>query len=189
MRGGALFARIEAQTAGAMGGSVPIEDVFGSRLEAIRPTREEVDAVGRLYVETVEPTARAAVALLSSRGWSPLILSGGFRRAIRPLADFLGIARVEAVDLLFGPDGSYRGYDTLFPTTRSGGKPEIIRRLRAELSPERIVMVGDGESDLEAMGEADLFIGFGRYVARDRVRLGAHSFATSLAEVPGIVGV
>jgi phosphoserine phosphatase len=118
-----------------------------------------------------------------ARGWEPMILSGGFRQAIRPLADFLGIARVEAVDIFFAPDGRYVGFDERYPTTRSGGKPELIRALRAELKPARIVMVGDGTSDLETRPEVDLFIGYGGYVAREKVRAGAAVFVKSLAEI------
>jgi phosphoserine phosphatase len=116
-----------------------------------------------------------------------LIVSGGFRNAIRPLADHLGVARVEAVDLHFAGDGTYAGFDETYPTTRSGGKPEIVQRLRAELAPAAVVMVGDGVSDLEAKTAADLFVGFGRYVTRERVRREADHFIHSLGELPGLL--
>lgn len=182
-----LFARIEAMTNDAMNGKLPVEAVFGRRLEIIRPGAALVAAVGRQYVETVEPTARATLATLRARGWTPLILSGGFRNAIRPLADFLGIERVEAVDLFFDAAGAYAGYDRDYPTTRSGGKPEVVRALKQELRPARIVMVGDGVSDLETKPEVDLFVGFGRYVAREKVRAGAACFVRALSELPDLV--
>jgi phosphoserine phosphatase len=128
-----------------------------------------------------------ALATLRAAGWTPLILSGGFRNAIRPLADHLGIARVEAVDLFFDAAGNYAGFDERYPTTRSGGKPELIRALKAELRPVRVLMVGDGVSDLETQPEVDLFIGFGRYVAREKVRAGAARFVHSLAEIPALL--
>jgi phosphoserine phosphatase len=187
LRGPEMFARVEALTNDAMNGRVRVEDVFGSRLELIRPSQADAAAIGRRYLETVEPTAKATVSALSGAGWLPIIISGGFRQAIRPLADFLGISWVEAVDLHFNGNGSYRGYDSAYPSTRSGGKPEIIRRLRGELSPERVVMVGDGASDLETKPEVDLFIGYGGYVSREKVRKGAAAFVTSLAEVPALV--
>src|SRR5882724_11098167 len=125
----------------AMNGLLTVEAVFRRRLEIIQPRRADVPAVGRRYVETVEPTARETVAALAARGWTPVIISGGFRPAIAPLAEFLGIKRVEAVDLFFNEDGSYRGYDETYPTTRSGGKPGVIDRLKRELQPARVVMV------------------------------------------------
>jgi phosphoserine phosphatase len=182
-----VFAQVEAMTADAMNGALPLEAIFAKRLEIVRPKRETVEAVGRRYVETVEPTAHAAIGALVQRGWTPAIISAGYRLAIRPLAEFLGIGRVEAVDLYFEPDGGYRGYDTGYPTTRTGGKVEVIARLREELRPERIVMIGDGVSDLETKPAVDLFVGFGRYVARERVRREAAAFIHSLAELAPLV--
>ena len=187
MAGPLAFAQVEEMTSAAMNGSLRLEQVFSRRLDIIRPTRDALAAVGRLYVETVEPTARAAIATLAGRGWTPVVVSAGYRLSIRPLAVFLGIARVEAVDVYFEQDGSFRGYDVAFPATRSGGKAEIIRRLRGELRPERVVMVGDGVSDLEAKPAVDLFVGFGRYVSRDRVRSEAGAFIHSLAELPPLI--
>ncbi len=182
-----MFARIEAMTNDAMNGKLPVEAVFGERLRIIRPTSEHVAAVGRRYIETVEPTAETALEALRAAGWTPLILSGGFRNAIRPLADHLGIARVEAVDLFFDAQGDYAGYDEAYPTTRSGGKPEVIRALKRELNPSRVVMVGDGVSDLETKPEVDLFVGFGRYVAREKVRASASAFLHSLDALPALL--
>jgi phosphoserine phosphatase len=182
-RGPAVFAEIEAMTNDAMNGKLAVEAVFGRRLEIIRPRREDAEAVGRRYVETVEPTARATIAELKARGWTPLIISGGFRPVMRPLAEFLGIGRIEAVELFFNDDGSYRGYDTAYPTTRSGGKPEIVGALRRELNPGKFVMVGDGVSDLETKPVVDRFVGFGRYTPREKVRAGAHDYITSLDQL------
>ncbi len=183
VRGPEVFAQVEAMTHDAMNGKLPVEAVFGRRLEIIRPTRADVAAVGRRYIETIEPTAQATVAALQARGWTVVILSGGFRPAIQPLAAHLGIARIEAVDLHFKGDGSYAGYDADYPTTRSGGKPQVIARLRRELAPTRVVMVGDGVSDLETAPDVDVFVGYGGYVARDKVRAQAAHFVTRLDQL------
>lgn len=181
--GPAIFAKVEAMTNDAMNGKLPVEAVFGRRLDLILPAREMVAAVGRAYVDTVEPTAAATVAELTARGWTVVIVSGGFRPAIRPLADMLNIRRIEAVDLFFGEDGRYKGYDSNYPTTRSGGKPQVVAELKRELNPSQTVMVGDGVSDLEAKAEVDRFIGFGRYVTRPAVKKNADAFILSLDEL------
>jgi phosphoserine phosphatase len=187
LRGPEAFARIQAMTEDAMNGRIPIESVFGRRLAEIRPTRADAEAIGKSYIRNVEPTARATVASLRTAGWTPIIISGGFRQAIRPLADYLGIGRIEAVDLRFAADDTYAGYDEAYPSTRSGGKPEIIRSLKAELAPSHVVMVGDGASDLETQPEVDLFVGFGGFVAREKVRAKAKAFVNRLDEIPALV--
>jgi phosphoserine phosphatase len=182
-RGPELFAKVEEQTREAMDGKIPVEAIFGRRLQLIRPRQADVATIGRQYIEQIEPTALATVNQLKAAGWTPLIMSGGFRPIIVPLAAYLGIARIEAVDLYFDAAGNYTGYDEKYPTTRSGGKPELMRALKAELHPARLVMVGDGVSDLETKPEVDLFVGFGRYVERPKVKAGAAAFVHSLAEL------
>jgi phosphoserine phosphatase len=156
-------------------------------LELIRPTRAEVAEIGRRYVAQVEPTAQAVLAQLRAAGWVPLILSGGFRPAIQPLAEHLGGLRIEAVELHFNADGTYRDFDREYPTTRNGGKPEVITRLRRELQAGRVVMVGDGVSDLETQPVVDLFVGFGRYAARPAVQSAAEYFIHSFQELPPLL--
>jgi len=187
LRGPEIFATVEALTEDAMNGKIRIEEIFRLRLEAIRPTREDAAAIGRRYLETMEPTAKAAVDAFQAMGWTPVIISGGFRQAIRPLADALGIARIEAVDLYFAEDGTYKGFDADYPSTRSGGKIDIINTLRSELSPERVVMIGDGVSDLETKPVVDLFVGFGGFTTRDRVKRESEVFVTSLSAVTKLV--
>lgn len=187
LKGPEIFRRVEAMTNDAMEGRLAVEAVFGRRLEIIQPRAEDLREVGRRYLETIEPTAVAMLDHVRREGWTPIIVSGGFRDAIRPLADHLGIAQVEAVDLRFAPDGSYLDYDRDFPTTRSGGKPEVVATLRRRHQPRRIVMVGDGVSDLETKPVVDLFVGFGRYVQRARVAKEADHMISSLAELPPLL--
>ena len=187
LRGPDVLTRVKAMTNDAMEGRVSVESVFGRRLEIIQPRRDDLADVGRRYVETVEPTAKATIATLVARGWTPVIISAGFTEAIRPLADFLGVSRVEAVELRFNGDGSYAGYDAAFPGTRSGGKAEVVARLKTEFRAVTTVMVGDGVSDLEARPAADQFVGFGRYVVRPKVKAAADDFITSLAELTKIL--
>jgi phosphoserine phosphatase len=185
--GAQIYSQVEAMTNDAMNGKIPVEAVFGRRLDLIRPNRRNVEAVGRNYLETLEPTAASTIEKLVSRGWTPVIVSGGFRQAIQPLAMALKIDRVEAVDLFFDESGNYTGYDSTYPTTRSGGKPEVIARLKRELNPVETIMVGDGASDLEAKPQVDRFIGFGRYVTRVPVKNGADGFILSLDELLDIL--
>lgn len=183
LRGAECFAAIDAMTRDAMEGRIALDDVFARRLDLVRPTRKESAQIGQLYIEHVEPTAVATLAALRAAGWTPLIISGGYTQAIEPFAAYLGIERIEAVGLRFDSAGNYAGYETGHPASRRGGKPQLIRALRAELEPEQIVMVGDGASDLETKGAADLFVGFGRYVVRAAVKAGADRFVGSLDEV------
>jgi len=55
--------------------------------------------------------------------------------------------------------GEYAGFDETQPTSKSGGKGEVIRHLKEKKGFKIIVHVGDGSTDLEASPPADAFIG------------------------------
>ncbi|MES2439529.1 MAG: HAD-IB family phosphatase [Verrucomicrobiota bacterium] len=171
-RGDEVFQRVVDLTHAAMNGEVPIGDVFFKRMEMIRPDRALCERIAALYIDTIVPGAADLIRELKQEGWLPVILSGGFAPLIKPLADLLGIDHVEAVPVWFNDDGSYKGYGEDYPTTRNLGKNEVIREWRNAMLPERVMMMGDGMSDLETKPDVDLFIGFGGVVARPKVRHG-----------------
>ncbi len=187
LRGPAIFKAVEDMTNAAMNGGTPMEEIFAQRLNMIKPTLAELQAIGTKYIATVEPTAIETLDKLRAAGWKIAIVSGGFTQAIMPLAKFLGVARVEAVVLKFNEDGTYAGFDETCPTSKSKGKNMIARRLRADFKAQIVVMVGDGASDLEVKGDVDKVIGFGRYVVRPKVKAGADAFVMSLADLPGVL--
>ncbi|MGB0143887.1 MAG: HAD-IB family phosphatase [Akkermansiaceae bacterium] len=182
-----VFQRVEDLTNLAMNGEVAVEEIFALRLDLIQPTHQQCQEIGQQYLATIEPTAKETIAALQNDGWTCLIISGGLTPCIEPLARELGIERIEAVPLHFNDEGNYLGYDQDYPTTRSGGKPEIIAALQESLSPDVFVMVGDGASDLETEPLVDHFIGFLRYVSRPKVAQNSPLTATSLSEIPGLL--
>jgi len=183
LAGNEAFEEVEALTNAAMNGEVNIDEVFAKRLAIISPSFDQVKTVGQQYIDTVEPHAKPVIQELKNKGWTPMILSGGFKVIIEPLAAYLGIDRIEAVPLLFKEDGSYDHFDDTYPTTYNGGKPEIIEALKGEFSPEKVIMVGDGVSDLETQDMVDHFIGFGGYTPREKVKKDAEFFIYQLDEI------
>lgn len=172
-RGDEVFAEVAGLTDAAMNGEIPLDEVFGRRIGLIRPDAAACETVTSLYLATIMPGMRGLIAGLKERGWQPVIVSGGFAPLIKPLAASLGIDAVEAVPLYLNPDGSYAGYGEDYPTTRNRGKNEVIREWRRAMLPGRVVMMGDGVSDLETKDDVDMFIGYGGVVVRDKVRAGA----------------
>ncbi len=178
----AIFAEVVALTNAAMNGEVPLAEVFGKRMEIIRPDKSMADEVARLYIDHIVPGAREFIETAKSKGWIPVILSGGFEPLIRPLADHLGINHVEAVPVFFNEYGAYAGYGTDFPTTRNHGKNEIINGWKRAAMPARVVMIGDGISDLETKPDVDLMVGFGGIISREKVRIGADVWVQDFTE-------
>ncbi len=187
LRSPEIAAQIAQLTADAMDGRVPIDDVFGLRLALIRPSRQECACIAQRYLKHVEPHAKRVIADLKGEGWDIAILSGGFAPCIAPLAAYLGIDRIEAVPLYFDDAGAYAGYGTDYPTTRNGGKVDVVQQLKSEGAYTTTVMVGDGVSDLETQPVVDGFIGFGAYVSRPKVRAEADAFIDGLDALPALL--
>lgn len=183
LRGPEVFKAVEEMTTKAMDGSTPMESIFAKRLDMIKPTLKELESIGQKYIQQVEPTAVDTIKKLKANGWTVMIVSGGFTQAIRPLAQYLGIERVEAVELRFNADGLYAGYVESCPTAKSKGKNVVALKLRDEFKAYQTVLVGDGASDLEVKGDVDKMIGFGRYTPRPKVKAGADAFITSLDQL------
>ncbi|MFN2443770.1 MAG: HAD-IB family phosphatase [Thermoanaerobaculia bacterium] len=157
-------------TSSAMNGEIPIDAVYGRRLERIRPTLGAVEALGMRYIDSLVPGALEVIAALRSAHADVHLVSAGVRQAILPLATHLGIEprAVHAVELKFAPDGSWVDFDRRTPLTRPGGKELVVLNLRAR-SHGRAAFVGDGISDLETREAVDLFIGFGGVAEREAV--------------------
>lgn len=178
-----IFQEVEKLTNQAMDGEVPVEEVFARRLTLIQPTRDQCLEIGARYLETIEPTAKETIAALQERGWECMILSGGFLPCIEPLAKHLGIERVEAVPLYFDQEGNYTGFDENYPTTRSGGKPEIVKIIKKDNSSTLLITVGDGVSDLETQEDAHSFVAFFGYIQRQKVTKNCMHKIFSLSEL------
>ena len=168
---GSRVDEIAALTSRAMSGELPLEAVYGARLELLQPNREAVERVARIYAERALPNAARLVAALRALGKRVAVVSGGLREAVEPFALDLGIdaGEVHAVSARFHTDGSYAGFDEDSPLARSGGKPPIVERIVSPSRPGRSALIGDGVTDLEAAVAVDRFIAFAGVVDRPAV--------------------
>jgi phosphoserine phosphatase len=161
---------IAALTDAAMRGDLPLEQVYGRRLELVAPSRHRLDALGRLYVERLVPGARETVLALRTEGIGVRIVSGGLRPAVLAVARALEVSEehVAAVDVFFDERGEFAGWDESSPLACSFGKRTQLERWSGAMS-RPVMIVGDGITDLEARPPADAFVAFAGVVAREPV--------------------
>lgn len=164
---------VAALTDAAMRGEVPLEEVYARRLDLIRPTRGDVEALVPRYIDALVDDAVETVAALRAAGIDVRVLSGGLLPAVLGLARHLGLADddVAAVPVRFADDGAWAGHDPAAPAARAGGKAEVIRAWKAAPRglPGRVLLVGDGATDLEARHDVDLFVAYAGVVSRPAV--------------------
>lgn len=185
--------RVGVLTDKAMNGDLDLSEVYGKRLQAIRPTRGELKAVEERYWETLVPDAEAVINALRALGKQIFIVSGGLAEPVRGFGKRLGVPpeNIRAVELEYNelsgqwwqyyhPQTQHRQTYLDYnegPLTVSSGKPAIIQALAAGKHGRRL-MVGDGASDLATRPVVDLFVGFGGVVSREKVQKGADIFVS-----------
>jgi len=85
--------------------------------------------------------------------------------------------------ILFDEAGNYIGFDENRPTSKTGGKGLVIQKLKEEKGYTKVMMIGDGITDLETKPHADIVVGFGGNVIREKLRTNADWFITDFQEV------
>lgn len=172
--------RVRALTRQAMSGELALERVYDERLALVRPHRDEIAELARAYIAAVEPGARLLCAELQSAGCAVVIVSGGLREAILPLATHLGVSptAVHAVEVAYDDEERCTAAAREQPLTTAHGKPQVVHALRASMR-RPLAVVGDGMTDAATRGVADAFIAYTGVVHRDAVVALADSVAPS----------
>lgn len=185
-RGEVIARRVADLTTKAMQGGVPLEEVYGLRLNEIRPRRDELDQLSKAYVEAIAPGAVETIARLRHAGVQVVLVSGGLRHALLRLALQLGLSPsdVHAVSLRFDAGGAYQGYDAASPLTMADGKCRVVAGLELE-GP--VLAAGDGATDLAMRDVVDLFVAYTGFVTRANVVAQADVVAASFAELERVV--
>ncbi len=181
-----VAAAIARLTERAMDGATPLERVYGERLALVRPTAAEVAALGEAYVRAMSPGAEGAVARLHGAGVLVLLVSGGVREAIAPLARRLGVpnAKLHAVSVRFDETGAYAGWDERSPLATADGKRTLVASLAL---PRPTLAVGDGATDLAMRPAVDAFAAFTGIVRREPVAQAADHVLDSFDALPALV--
>lgn len=168
LRGPVIERRIARLTEDAMQGVTTLESVYGERLKVVKPTFLEVTQLGQAYLQEMAPLARESLASPREAGIQLVIVSGGLRQALLPLARELGLEdeTVHAVRVFFDERGNYAGFDERSVLTQQAGKRETV----AQMTLKRpILAVGDGMTDMEIEPVADAFAVFTGFVRRESV--------------------
>jgi phosphoserine phosphatase len=192
--------RVSVLTEAAMSGDVDLEEVYAKRLQALKPTKGQIQAIRQIYKQNVVPDAAEVIMALQSLGHQVYILSGGLAEPVIEFGRFLGVPgqNIRAVeveyDLLSGdwwwqvdedqPNVAERILNySKNPLTISDGKALLVKELLGD-QLGRSLLIGDGVSDLLASRAVDLFVGFGGVVSRSRVQSEAPLFINSSSLAP-----
>ena len=176
--------RVEVLTRAAVDGDLGLEEVYGKRLRAVKPTREQIRSIRQAYKRNVVEDAAAVIAALQHLGHKVYIISGGLAEPVEEFGIFLGVPKenIRAVGVAYNQlsgdwwnkNQPYTEGNVQYLTyeegalTISDGKAQIVRELLVG-QRGRSLLIGDGNSDLLAGTAVDLFVGYGGIIERPRV--------------------
>ncbi len=173
-----------------MTGDIAFGEALRQRLALLPLTRDHVTAVAARATEAMTPSIGRNLGFFRNHAGRIVIVSGGFREIIAPVAEALGVPadRVLANDLVYDAAGRVTGVDLANPLAGAGGKVEALSGLDLD-GP--VVMVGDGWTDAEVRlgGVADRFYAFTEVVRRETVVAAADGEAASLDEILHAEGI
>jgi D-3-phosphoglycerate dehydrogenase len=185
----AVRAKIARLTDRAMTGDIPFGEALARRLALLPLTRAHIERLAEEAESRLTASVRRNLNFFRERAGSVVIVSGGFREIIAPVARSLGVPadRIVANDLTFTDEGRVIGVDDS-PLLAPLGKATALRALGLA-GP--VVMVGDGWTDAEVKqaGLADRFYAFTEVVRRERVVAAADAEVRSVDELLHLEGL
>lgn len=187
----ALLAKLTAITNAGMNGEIDFEESLRKRLALAPVTKKHMEAITRRMLDEITEGMEDFIHELQATGHTAWLLTAGIREMMLPLAEKLRIPQERVIpnDPLW-IDGTLAGVKPS-PLLTTKGKAEILRAMKDEKKIDgRIIMIGDGASDLTTFtsGVADDFYGFGAHAVRPTVQKNAPHFCCSVAEIRGFLG-
>jgi len=194
--------RVSVLTRAAMDGELPLEEIYGKRLNAVRPTRGQIISLVQQYKRHVVPDADQVISALQFLGHKVYIISGGLEEPVAEFGLSLSVPRenIRAVEIQYdrlsgewwrtdqeplNPEERYLDFEH-DPLTLSPGKAQLIQEMIGD-EGGRSLLVGDGASDLFAQQAVDLFVGFGGVVRRPQVEAEAPIYINSKSLAPLLI--
>ncbi|CAN5536952.1 hypothetical protein BH09GEM1_BH09GEM1_01380 [soil metagenome] len=185
-RGADVEREVTLLTDRAMRGEIPLDSVYGERLALVRPGLVDILALTDAYIASIAYGAKRAIGRLQDEGRRVVLVSGGLREAILPVASLVGIPSrdVHAVSVMLDARDAYGGFESDSPLATAEGKRSVATRLGL---PRSVLAVGDGATDLAIRPAVDAFAAFVGFVRRDAVVSGADEVLESFDQLLELV--
>jgi D-3-phosphoglycerate dehydrogenase len=180
----AVRAEIALLTEAAMAGGLEFGEALRRRLALLPLSRSHVAELANRITDECTASVQRNLDFFRANADRIVIVSGGFRDVISPLAAHLGVAasQVFANDLTYDETDRVTGVDPTNPLASGGGK---VTALQALAAPGPLILVGDGWTDAEVRlaGAVDRFYAFTEVARREKVLEVADGEAASIDEL------
>ncbi|HEX4044523.1 MAG TPA: HAD-IB family phosphatase [Gammaproteobacteria bacterium] len=164
-----VYHQVQTLTAAAMGSIGINPALYEQRLELIRPTQEQVHALGQEYFIHQTVDAHAIIQLLQRLKKTIYIVSAGVYPAVLKFGQLLQVPaeNIFAVKVFFDTQKKYLDYDHHSPLIHNQGKQEIVAQIK--LKHPKLIYIGDGLNDLSVYDLVTRFVGYGGAYYRENI--------------------
>lgn len=162
--------KIKSLTGLAMEGGMTFAESLKQRLALISAGKAEIELLIKKLKKEVTHSIKNNADFFRQNADEVIIISGGFKEYIIPIAEKFGIkpGNVYANSFIFNNSGKIAGYDSTNYLCKSNGK---VKQLKALKLKGRLVVIGDGHTDyeLKESGLIDKFYAFTENIERESV--------------------
>lgn len=161
--------QVRALTSQAMSATGVTPILYSERLSLVKPTRDQLIALGNTYIQERVPDVDAVIATFQRLGKPVFIISAGLKLAVDIFAQHFNIpdSQVFAVELFFDEGGGCLEFDHSSALTTPGGKSVLVQELKQKYP--KMMHVGDGMNDLDVKNVVTRFVGYGGAYFRESV--------------------
>lgn len=180
--------KIAEITKKTMDGELPFAEAFAQKLNILSPNLDDVEWLIEKCEDHIETNAIETIESLKQNGVKVGILSNGLEKVVKAFGQKYGFDMDYCIGLFanFDTEGNFAGLSSDDPLTKDDGKSTIIKSIKNSKN-DKIIFVGDSAKDMEAGKNADLFVGYGGVVEREKVVRNAEHFAHNMSEVLEII--
>jgi phosphoserine phosphatase len=179
-----VSSEVETLTAEAMGVTGISADLYQRRLDLVRPSKAQVQALAPIYFSHVAPDLIPVLAILQRLGKEIYVVSAGLLLAVRAFGEMLQIParHIFAVAVTFDEQGNFLDFDHQSLLINNTGKREVITQIQQQHSA--CVFVGDGLNDFAARDLVTRFVGYGGAFFHEKIAQGSEFYIKEASMAP-----
>ena len=167
-----------------MNGEIDLKTSIKKRINLIALQESDIINFQNQVIDFITPGIIDIIKLLQKNHCNIYFISGGLLDCILPIARKLAIPTKNCFANTYKIKNNKIILDEQNPLMRSDGKSKVIKKIKQLFPKNKIIIIGDGISDLIPFEQriADEFIGFGINQIRTTVQKRAPIYFTKMEE-------
>lgn len=165
-----ILEEIQKLTDLGMEGKISFTESFSMRMKLLSITSKIIEEANLIILKQITDSFLDNIDFFHNNSDRILIISGGFKECIYPVADMLRIKKdnIYANEFIYDSENNISGFDSSNPLSKEKGKVNIVQQLKLN---KPAIIIGDGYSDyqIKESGLAEKFFVLTENIRRENV--------------------